>query len=387
MKVLHINVSAICDRFYLTFFGKLKNRNIFQSVYVPYSSQEYSSKVANEINHRYDNKGIEIKLMPIKNRSDRIFYLKKIRKYQKVLKKEFKVTDFSVLHAHSLYSDGGVAYSIYKEYGIPYIVAVRGTDTEYFMKYYKWLNIFAKEILDNAAKIIFISPDLKHRTIELLYGGEENKIPWFHNCEIIPNGVDDFWLQNRADEKVLQNKKQINILQVSRLIKAKNVDKSVLAIKQLRDKGIEVDFYIAGKGNKENNIKEIIKKTHLEEYVHLLGFVEDKKDLLNLYRKCDIFLMPSIGETFGISYVEALTQGLPVIGLKGTGVGAYFEKEQVGCFIGEPTPEQIVSGVEKIIKNYELLSKNAIAQIEQFNWKKIIDIYTKLYKIAEESRM
>lgn len=387
MKVLHINVSAICDRFYLTFFANLKKMNIEQAVYVPFRNIEYSPKKQSSVVNSYRSKGIEIKLLPIKNTADRVLYYKKIRKYTSVLKREFNIRTYSLLHAHSLYSDGGVAYRIYKEYGIPYIVAVRGTDTEYFMKYFKWLNKFAKNILDNAAKIIFISPDLKHRTIELLYGGDEKKISWFHKCDIIPNGVDDFWLGNKGEEKELQNKSHINILQVSRLIKAKNVDKSVLAIKQLRDKGIKAYFYIAGSGNEEHNIKEIIKINHLEEYVHLLGFVADKKELLNLYRKCDIFLMPSIGETFGISYVEAMTQGLPVIGLKGMGVGAYFREEKVGCFIEEPTPEQIVAGVEEIINSYELLSRNAIAQTQQFNWTNIIGIYMDLYKTTIESRI
>jgi len=385
MKVLHINVSAISDKFYLGFFELLKNRNIEQTVFVPFRNQEYCSEEPKNTLLNYESKGINIQLMPIKNKLDRIFYFKKIRKYAKSLVRTCRISDYELLHAHSLYSDGGVAYRVYKEFGTPYIVAVRSTDTEIFMKYFKRLNKFAKHILENAAKIIFISPDLKYKTIKFLYKGNEKKIPWVDKCEIVPNGVNDFWLENKYRSKKLQNENAVSILQVSRLNKGKNVDKSVLAIKELRDKGIDACFYVAGSGTEENYIKQLIKEHNLERHVHLLGFLSNKNDLLDLYRKCDIFLMPSIGETFGISYIEAFTQGLPVIGVKGTGIGGYFEDGEVGFFVNKPTPIEIANSVEKIMKTYESLSHNAICQIEKFNWKTIIDLYTDLYKKEAKS--
>ena len=386
MKVLHINVSAINDKFYLGFFELLKNRNIVQTVFVPFSNKEYGMEEQKDTILNYESKSINIQLLPIKNKQDRIFYFRKIGKYEKYLLKRLTISDYELLHAHSLYSDGGVAYKIYKDFGVPYIVAVRSTDTEIFMKYFKWLNKFAKHILENAAKIIFISPDLKNKTIESLYKGERRKISWMDKCEIIPNGVNDFWLENKYECKELRNKNAVNILQVSRLNKGKNVDKSVLAIKELRDKGIDANFYVAGSGTEESNIKKLIKKLNLEKYVHLLGFVSNKNDLLNLYRKCDIFLMPSVGETFGISYIEAFTQGLPVIGVKGTGIGGYFEDGKIGFFVNTPTPIEIADSIEKIMKNYESLSRDAIGLIEKFNWKNIIDIYMDLYKKTAGTR-
>lgn len=382
MKVLHVNVSAICDKFYLGFFYLLKMRGYEQTVFVPFSDKEYCAEEQTQIINSYESKDIKIRLIPIKNKADRLFYHKKIAKYTNELERECKISDYGLLHAHSLYSDGGVAYEIYKEFGIPYIVAVRSTDTGIFMRHFKWLRKYAKYILNNAAKVIFISPDLKRTTIELLYKGQEKDIFWNDNYEIVPNGVNDFWLENRYKSRTLRNKNQVRFLQVSRLNKGKNVDKSILAIKELRDKGIDAYLYVAGSGREEGNIRELIRKKHLENYVKLLGFVSDKNDLLNLYRKCDIFLMPAISETFGISYIEALTQGLPVIGVKGTGIGGYFENKKVGVFIDNPTPGEIVNGVDKIIESYKLLSENAISQIEQFNWKEIIDTYAGLYEFA-----
>lgn len=378
MKVLHINVSAICDKFYLDFFEALRQRGIEQDVFVPFDGREYSVEEQNNIVQSYKMKEVRIKTLPIKTVWDRVFYYKKIRKYVSALKKEFVCSDFILLHAHSLYSDGGVAYQFFKEYKIPYIVAVRTTDTEFFMKYYKWLSLRAKAILSNAARIVFISTDLKYKTIKLLYKNRTD-IDWLDRCTIIPNGVNDFWLENRYKSKLIAGKNQINILQVSRLNRRKNVDKSILAIKELLSREINVQLFVAGEGRERDSLEALIRDNGLEKSVKLIGFLSERSDMLKLYRESDIFLMPSEGETFGISYIEALTQGLPVIGLKKTGVSAYFKDKEVGEFLETASPSVIADAIERIMQNYEQISKNCIYETEQFDWKNITNLYIEMY--------
>lgn len=379
MKILHINVSSICDKFYLGFYVLLKRKGINQSVFTPYREKSYSVKEKQAVTEEYAKEEVELNMLPIKTLSDRVLFNKKITKYVNALHCVYRDMDFDVIHAHSLYSDGAVAYDLYKRYSIPYVVAVRSTDTDFFMKYFKSLSVKARDILCNAQNIIFISPDLKKKTIFYLYERESN-VDWINNCEVIPNGVNDFWLENIYKSRKLVHKNQVKILQVSRLNKGKNIDKSVLAVKELLKRGINVSFVIAGDGGQREKLIKLIKRNDLEKNVKLLGFISDRQEMLRLYRKCDIFLMPSEGETFGISYIEALTQGLPVIGLKDTGVSGYFINKEVGIFLETASSVLIADAIQRIIDNYTTMSKNTIRQIEQFNWKQIINKYINIYE-------
>jgi glycosyltransferase involved in cell wall biosynthesis len=55
-----------------------------------------------------------------------------------------------------------------------------------------------------------------------------------------------------------------------------------------------------------------------------------KEKLLNNYRNSDIFIMPSYNETFGLVYIEAMSQGLPIIYTQNEGVDGYFKEGSVG---------------------------------------------------------
>ena len=92
--------------------------------------------------------------------------------------------------------------------------------------------------------------------------------------------------------------------------------------------------------------------------------------------------MTSKGETFGIVYVEAMTQGLPVIGLSGTGVSGYFRDGEVGCFIDDCDPKEIAQSVRAIIPDYETITVSCVNRAKEFNWESIIDQYIGIYSSA-----
>ena len=54
MKVLHINVSAIRDRFYLTLFSSLKKKGVIQTIYTPYRRCEYNESEFSWVSESYE---------------------------------------------------------------------------------------------------------------------------------------------------------------------------------------------------------------------------------------------------------------------------------------------------------------------------------------------
>jgi glycosyltransferase involved in cell wall biosynthesis len=94
----------------------------------------------------------------------------------------------------------------------------------------------------------------------------------------------------------------------------------VKAAEQVLHKRENVKFVMAGWGDLAPDIVEMVAKRRLGSRVLFTGFLRGRQvDLA--YRMSDIFVMPSVSEPFGLSALEAVQQGLPVIISKTTGVG------------------------------------------------------------------
>ena len=237
-----------------------------------------------------------------------------------------------------------------------------------------------RKILENAEKVIFITPSLKKDTFEILYKNSNANFLDKNSC-IIPNGIKKFWIDNLCGStKIMENNEKVKIIQVSRLKKRKNVDKAIEAISILRRKGINATLDVLGEGEERNNLEKLIRDLKLEEYVSLHGFISDLAKVKEYYNRNDIFVMPSTDETFGLTYIEAMSQGLPIIGINNTGVSGFFKKDTVGCFINKPVAEQIVEATEQIIYKYKDMSQKCIESVKEFDWEKICHEYVKMYK-------
>jgi len=124
---------------------------------------------------------------------------------------------------------------------------------------------------------------------------------------VIPSGFDFgellkyHWKKRPAQVK--------NILYVGRIVEHKNVDKLIKALVYL-DK--DVKLTIIGKGAKSEDIMYLIEKLGIKNRIKWLPYVP-REELLEEYSKTDLFILPSIYETFGLVVGEATLIGCPVI--------------------------------------------------------------------------
>src|SRR5690606_3150658 len=148
-------------------------------------SRDWSSDV-NSVD--FKTAGSQIIYRPILNyHIDRLFYPWKLRKTFNDIQRQVDFSKVTFIHAHTWYSDGGVAYELSKKYGIPYIVTIRNTDINLFQKKLKYVRPYGRKILEQAQKVILISAAYKERILEQnslkpILSQLEEKI------EIIPNG-------------------------------------------------------------------------------------------------------------------------------------------------------------------------------------------------------
>jgi glycosyltransferase involved in cell wall biosynthesis len=368
MKCLHI-----CNDFSLTkvhskLYNELDKLNIVQTIYNPVRG----------------NTPIGANSIDFKTRDSKIIYSKKLSKKHKILfrrKNKFLVDDIEekinfktidIIHATTFFSDGYLAYKLSKKHNIPYIVTVRGTDVSLFLKIRPDLFFILKNILSNASKIIFISNALKRNFIEN-YLVKLTQINIDKKSKILENGIDDFWLENldNISDKTLNN----NLLYVGRFDQNKNVINIIEAVILLKKKGFNFRLNLVGEGGKE---EELIKsKSKNNPNIKFHGPIFDKKKLKKIFNNNEIFVMPSYSETFGLVYIEALSQGLPIICSINQGVHGTFS-EKIGEFVIPSSPESIANGILEIHENYTEYNLNEI-DFNNHNWKIISRKYSAIY--------
>ncbi len=105
-------------------------------------------------------------------------------------------------------------------------------------------------------------------------------------------------------------RKKHSLITASRLAGEKHIDWIIDAVVAAREtvKDLTIDIY--GKGGEEERLKEQIKRLHCEKYVRLCG----QQDLQDIYKSYEAYLSASTSEGFGLTLMEAVGSGLPLIG-------------------------------------------------------------------------
>ena len=137
----------------------------------------------------------------------------------------------------------------------------------------------------------------------------------------------------------------------------------------------------AGQGKGDKKVYDKIQNSEdcSNLNVNFHGRINDLKILKNHYYNNDIFVMISKKENFGLSFIEALSQGTPIIYTNGQGVSSFFKKEIVGCGIDKFDSKEIILKLTNVLKNYNAMSQNAISSINRFQWKNIVNNYCIIY--------
>jgi len=313
----------------------------------------------------------------------RYLYRKKIKTIVNAVKQEVDLNNISLIHAAYLCSDGAVAMELSKQYNIPYISAIRNTDVNAYYKILFWQRRYFRKILLKASKIIFISPCYKKLYTETLIS--KNTFAKIKNKILtIPNGIDKIFFDNKK-KSPNEIHSPIKIIFAAYFGSGKNLDKLILAIAALVAKGIQIELTAVGRGlayRKENidYIKKIEELASQYSWISLLDSMP-QSELLKLFSESDIFAMPSSPETFGLVYVEAMTQGLPVIYTKGQGFDGFYPEGKVGYGVDAKNIIDMTNKIELIINSYSQFATN-IANLElkeDFSWNTIAKKYKEIY--------
>jgi len=356
MNILHIN-SYFEEDFYQEIYTRLNQSGFKNTIIIPC---KYGDK-------RYNNRKATCHVIESYDSLDKLFLKHKIKKILKAIgKQKLDFSNIDIVHSYSLYSNGTIAYEISKKIHKPYIITIRSSDL-FLSKIYFLYKKYIKKILKNASKIIFISKSCKDSfaKLNIIDNKELTK-----SSVVIPNGMSNIFFNN-AKPKILDKKESLNFLFVGRNDKNKN---NIYVANELKKYQRKFTFTIVG-SNPNQNIENKISK---------YSFIIRKPPItlektLDYYKQADIFIMCSLQETFGIAYIEAISQGVPIIYSQNTGIDGEFNEGEIGYHVNTENKGELINKIELILSQYNQISKNCIDKSKRFSWDEIIKKYLIIY--------
>ena len=259
---------------------------------------------------------------------------------------------------------GAALFFKYTHPEVKFILNLQEGDPIWYMKlrslYY--INPFFRKIFSNADIVQAISHYLADYARIMGYKGK---------VEVIPNGIDlkKFALSNPQFPK---SSHEIVLITTSRLV-GKNGVRDIISALQLLPENVQLE--IIGTGPLEFKLKQDVMDLKLESRVKFIGHVSNE-EIPKFLHQADIFIRPSLSEGLGISFLEAMAAGLPVIATPVGGIPDFLKDGETGLFCEVRNPENIARQVTRLLGDEELrkrIIENGIKLVkERYDWDIVV---------------
>ena len=283
--------------------------------------------------------------------------------FEKVIS-EFGMPD--IIHAHSTFFGGYLAYLISKKYNIPYVV------TEHFSFFKNLVDTnpeICKNVFRNASEYMAVGNVLKDEVEK--YSGR--------SCSVVPNYVDLTSIKSSSVIDAIKNNGKFNIINISLLKDIKNIPLIINALdKLINTYNINnIHFHLIGDGPSKSSIENLITKLNLNDYCTLYG-MKSNDEISSYLKSCNCLVISSKKETFCVSGIEAMSCGLPVISTKCGGPETYVNSS-TGILVENNDIDSMAEGILNIMKNYNSYNADDISLFAEKNFSEQV-ITSKLIK-------
>jgi D-inositol-3-phosphate glycosyltransferase len=227
--------------------------------------------------------------------------------------------------------------------------------------------------------------------LRILYEADPAKI------EIIPCGFDpaEVWPMEKSLARRILGLRQEEriILHLGRMVPRKGVDNVIRGFARLvRDYGIKARLLIVGGGSEKpdpvitpeiGRLQEVAREEGVEGYVTFVGR-RGRKAIKYLYSAADVFVSTPWYEPFGITPVEAMACGTPVIGSDVGGIKYTVQDGKTGYLVPPDDPDILAERLADLYGNpvrMRHFSQQSIRRVnELFTWQKVADSIGRMYE-------
>lgn len=290
---------------------------------------------------------------------------------QQVIKR--KNIRFDLIHAHFTWPSVAIAVRLKEEYHVP-VVATLHEDSG-------WLN---EEIAMNDPRMT-----TAWQNSDALIRVNKTDIPVLHtfNSSVyaIPNGfTSEYKLLDMAEcrKKLNLPADKIILFTFGDLLERKGFQYLIDAMKILSVQRNDLLCYISGKGNYKKSLKRQVETLDLQDSVILQDYIPTEEMPIWI-NSANLFVFPSLQESFGIVQIEALACGKPVIAARNAGSIDVISSDDVGIICNPGDAKSlagaIISGLNKPWNAQKILDYS-----KRFSWemvvKSIIPIYSQILR-------
>lgn len=261
--------------------------------------------------------------------------------------KGISLNDFDIVIAHM---PSGILFA--DKLGIPFVAGVHVSDIEVLTKplYSVYFKNRLLKSLRNAKAIACRSSVLKGKLLALYPEFREKTF-------VAPSGIKQEYIVAQGFKEI--NPQNLKIMTCANFKRRKNIDKLIVALKDMDG----VNLTVVGDGKDRRKLEK------LDRNVRFTGRL-DKKKVLEEMQNSDVFILPSVNETFGMVYLEAMASGCITICTKNDGIDGIILDGENG-FLTEASVDGITTTIQRI------KSCNNLAQIRMNSLKTVAD-YTDL---------
>lgn len=290
-----------------------------------------------------------------------------------------------IIHIQTEFSIGKISKKIASKCNVPFINTshtLYEDYTTYVIPVKSLSKVIAKRLVRSSYKnsACIITPSNKIKKLLESYGLN-------NPMRIIPTGIDlDKFKKNvslieKAKLKLKHNipKKSKILVSIGRLAKEKNLDEIIDYLPDLVKRNKDIILLIGGDGPYRKKLEEKVKKLNMSNYVRFVGMI-DPSETYKYYHLGDIFVCASTSETQGITYIEALACGLPLVCRYDPCLDGVLIDENNGY--SYKTKKEYLNYIHLILNKkllHHKLKKNALVSSKKFSREKFCNDVEELY--------
>lgn len=271
--------------------------------------------------------------------------------------------DFDLIHIHDPFMPF-LSYELLNVLETPIVTTYHATwEKDSFLDIFRGFIPLLKDSLSKKVKgSIFVSNRTKN-CWEEVFNPKTRKT-------IIANGIDrDLF---RFKKKKPDGK--IKLLFLARIVPKKGLHLLLKALKKIVVNRKNITLSVVGEGPDKKRMMDYVKNNKLEDYVKFHGYVK-KEEKAKLYQIADIFCAPYVNEGFGITLLEAMASGTPIVALKNNAFSEVLKDYPAkSLIVKEKSVKEMAKAIESLIVSDKLRQKIVeweVEEIKKYDWNKI----------------
>jgi glycogen(starch) synthase len=278
--------------------------------------------------------------------------------------------EFDLAHFYFALPTGLLAGYWRARTGLPYIVSLRGSDVPNYDRspvlriFHKLLHPVSRRILTEAKAVIANSAALRDLALRTFPDVE---------IDVITNGV---CARSFHPSEERRPNDVVRVISVARLIKRKGLEDALNALAAMKARNVEL--HLVGLGPQMQKIERLAEQLGIADRVVFRGHLRGE-ELARAYRESDVFLLPSLSESFSMALLEGMASGLPVVATRIGGIPELVEDGVNGLLVPAHAPDRLADALDTLSASPELrarFGRNNRRKIEtRYGWSTIARLY------------